>query len=307
MNDLYFIDYEPRLMLVDAVGMRPDTELAHRRLCDILWAHGLAPKDDTETLSDIFRAKPQDYMRIRGELLQKGWLVENGLFTHKGCMKTLSRCQEKHAKKVASAKTASDARWNRPQSERNPDAYADAMRTDMRPESQLQPQPQLHSNTPVAPKGAGGESVELPVGFPSTIEEARVAAEFVGCPIEVADKAWNKAMSRGGRDSKDIPIRSWRSHLASEWSYEQARVNEKKQKTENGLPAVNRPAGAPKMTDVQAYAKDKWGDDDRHTNWSTSFFRHWNDAKRNWQRSGKLIDWKVELSKQVSTWRTQRS
>lgn len=60
----------------------------------------------------------------------------------------------------------------------------------------------------------------------------------------------------------------------------------------------------PKLSEVQAVAKEKWGDDQRHSNWSASFFRHWNDPKRNWQRDGKAIDWRVEFAGQVSKWRT---
>lgn len=73
--------------------------------------------------------------------------------------------------------------------------------------------------------------VEPPSGFPATETEALAAAGVVGCPPEVATKAWNKALSRGGRDAKDIPIRNWRAHLAVEWSYEQSRVAERGRQT----------------------------------------------------------------------------
>jgi hypothetical protein len=53
-------------------------------------------------------------------------------------------------------------------------------------------------------------------------------ADFVGCPAEFAVKTWNLAESRGGRDSKDVPIRSFRHHLATAWAYEQER-NAKKE------------------------------------------------------------------------------
>lgn len=79
-------------------------------------------------------------------------------------------------------------------------------------------------------------SVELPQGFPSTAEEAKVHASFVGCPKEFAVVVWNKAMGRGARDAKEVLIRSFRHHLQTEWSYEQSRQNEKQAKE-------NKPAG----------------------------------------------------------------
>lgn len=67
-----------------------------------------------------------------------------------------------------------------------------------------------------------------------------------------------------------------------------------------------RPAGAPSRSDVEAYAKQKWPDEPAHLNWAASFYRNWNDPKRNWQRGGRLIDWQIELGQQVAKWRTPR-
>jgi hypothetical protein len=142
--------------------------------------------------------------------------------------------------------------------------------------------------------------VELPVGFPATQDEALVAAAFVGCPEETAVKAWNKAMSRGGRDSKDIPIRNWRAHLATEWAYERQRIAERPPVTPS---KPEQPTGTPTKQAVMDYAKEKWGDDQRHMNWGVSFYSHWNNPKRNWMRNGYVIDWKIEFSTQVSKWR----
>jgi len=72
--------------------------------------------------------------------------------------------------------------------------------------------------------GVGGnQPVELPSGFPARVEDARCHAAFIGCPETFADLVWNKAMSRGGRDAKEVPVRSFRNYLATEWTYKQAR------------------------------------------------------------------------------------
>lgn len=59
----------------------------------------------------------------------------------------------------------------------------------------------------------------------------------------------------------------------------------------------------PTLAEVQAYAREKWGDDQRHSNWAVSFHTFWNDPKRKWASGGKFIDWQVKLTEQVSKWR----
>jgi uncharacterized protein YdaU (DUF1376 family) len=129
MNDLFYIPYEAKVMLADTVGMRPHCELAHRRLCDTIWATGVPPVDDANTLAEISRVTHQQWPSVRRELMTKGWLSKGGRFLHVGTLKTVSRSQEKHAQKVQSAKIAAAARWG---CDRNATAMqthdADAMR-----------------------------------------------------------------------------------------------------------------------------------------------------------------------------------
>ncbi len=79
-------------------------------------------------------------------------------------------------------------------------------------------------------EGINGQSVgaerpvELPTGFPATVDEAKMAALFAGVPEDFAGLTWNKAMSRGGMDAKGQPIRSWRHYLATEWQFQQNRA-----------------------------------------------------------------------------------
>ena len=65
--------------------------------------------------------------------------------------------------------------------------------------------------------------VEPLPNFPKTEEEVVVHAAFVGCPPEFACSTWNLAKGRGGRDSQDVPVREFRSFLAAQWVYQQAR------------------------------------------------------------------------------------
>lgn len=64
---------------------------------------------------------------------------------------------------------------------------------------------------------------EPPSGFPKSEDEAIAHAMHVGAEPEFIRMVWNKAMSRGGNDAKDVPIRKWSNYIATEWKYERAR------------------------------------------------------------------------------------
>jgi len=95
-------------------------------------------------------------------------------------------------------------------------------------EEEIEEEVQVHTHTHarrLVAEGGGAEcEVEPPKGFPKTAEEAKASAMAGGYPSDFAVKTWEKAMSRGGRDSRDVPIRRWASYLATEWRYEQERL-----------------------------------------------------------------------------------
>jgi hypothetical protein len=72
--------------------------------------------------------------------------------------------------------------------------------------------------------------VELPQGFPKSPDDAIRASEGTGCGAIFATDTWNKAVSRGGCDSKGQPIRSFAHYVATEWKYQRERLA----KTTNG-------------------------------------------------------------------------
>jgi hypothetical protein len=97
------------------------------------------------------------------------------------------------------------------------------------PPTELQKEKQKQNSPGTCPGQSGTHptlDVQPAAGFPTTEEEAVTAAAGVGCPEQFATNSWIKAMSRGGRDAKDIPIRSWHHYLATEWSYERNRQSE---------------------------------------------------------------------------------
>lgn len=72
-----------------------------------------------------------------------------------------------------------------------------------------------------------GHSVELPAGFPETVDDAVRRCSMIGCDVAFITAVWNQAMSRNGRDSKDLPIRRWQNHVSAQWSYQQSRAQSK--------------------------------------------------------------------------------
>lgn len=90
----------------------------------------------------------------------------------------------------------------------------------------------------VPERGAGGNPVELPAGFPTCIEDAIDHGLTVGCPPEFVEATWNQAFARGGADSRGQPVKSWPHYLASQWKYQQNRRHEQALKgTLNGSPS----------------------------------------------------------------------
>lgn len=67
-----------------------------------------------------------------------------------------------------------------------------------------------------------------PETFPPNEVEAVSWASTTGCTPEFIKRVWHKANGRGGRDSRDIPIRNWCSHVMTELAYEKNRVEEQK-------------------------------------------------------------------------------
>ena len=97
MNDLYYIEYNPELMLSDSMDMDAMTELAHRRLCDFIWRMDKPPKADNEFLKQFTKTSATDWGRVKKGLLEKGWSEVGGMLLHKGAIETLNAAKEKYA------------------------------------------------------------------------------------------------------------------------------------------------------------------------------------------------------------------
>lgn len=139
---------------------------------------------------------------------------------------------------------------------------------------------------------------EIPTGT-----EAIAQTVAAGIPPDFARYVHADWSSRSGRDGAGNLV-PWLPYVTKRWAREQT---EWKAGTHRGRKSVGtaRPPGCPAQREVEAYAREKWGDDPRHENWAVSFYRHWNDPRRAWARQGIIIDWKDELTRQTAKWRSQ--
>ncbi len=111
MNPLFFVRYEPKLMLVDCMGMSVPAELAHRRLCDWCWAQGTFPPSKQQLLSEITRVRPAAWHLVLPALQAKGWTIRGGLMQHSGVQRVLEEGKAVHAAAVARGKAGARRRW----------------------------------------------------------------------------------------------------------------------------------------------------------------------------------------------------
>lgn len=199
MNDLFFVRYQAKLMLLDSMDMPKDVELAHRRLSDFVWTMDGPPRDDNVTLLvEICRTTLSDWARLRGELELKGWHSDGkGHFTHDKVVSTLLESREFHEKRCNQTKAATESRKKR-NVERNDDVTLNV--------TSVQSQSQSHSNK------------QTKNSHP-TLKEVLDAASMTGMLPEDATHFWHHFEASGWIDGNGNPILSWRSKMQT-WKTE---------------------------------------------------------------------------------------
>lgn len=197
MNDLFFIKYEPKIMLVDTMDMPRDVELAHRRLCDIVWAMDGPPDDNQDVLMGLCRVNQADWVRIRGGLIAKGWKSDGGKFTHGGAIKTLAQAKVDHESKInrtAAARAALSAK-------RNTDCNKPCDTDCNRPQSESESE-------------SDSTKITIQQSCAPTLQEVKTKAAFIGMPEDEAERFWNHFESSGWVDKNGNPIHSWQAKLS---------------------------------------------------------------------------------------------
>ncbi|MEN6533343.1 MAG: hypothetical protein ABFD89_06750 [Bryobacteraceae bacterium] len=96
MNDLQYIFYDAKRMALDTADMTRPTELAHRKLADFIWFSDRAPRNRDETLRQLTHTPEAEWATVKGELLEKGWIVAGGFLIHRGIIASLNDAKLRH-------------------------------------------------------------------------------------------------------------------------------------------------------------------------------------------------------------------
>lgn len=79
-----------------------------------------------------------------------------------------------------------------------------------------------------------GHPVELPSGFPATVDDAVKRCAMIPTNVDFITRVWNEVVAVGGKDWSGMPISSWQHYVSARWSKERSRVEEKRTKRNKG-------------------------------------------------------------------------
>jgi hypothetical protein len=97
MNDLYYIKYNPELMLCDTMDMSAATELAHRRLSDFIWRQSKAYRFNEALLIHFTKCTIESWPEVWAGLQEKGWRVSGDYVVHAGVIESHNAAQIEYA------------------------------------------------------------------------------------------------------------------------------------------------------------------------------------------------------------------
>lgn len=187
--------------LSGTIGMTPSEVGCYIRLLCAQWNTGSLP-DDVEILTRLGGAMPTPY--VLSKFRKVGLALKNPR------MEVERRKQNAfRVKRSESGKKGANARW-----QTHGDAIAPPMANDSSPSPSPSP-----DNIDIP--------VELPPGFPKTVDDAVSRCSSSGVSALFITDCWNKAMGRGGADAKGQRIRSFPHHVKFEWNCQQNRTAEK--------------------------------------------------------------------------------
>ena len=197
----------------------------------IVYSTGRPLPDNEDQLRTMARVSEKEWPHIRRAVLEYYFaLTPQGWFKKK-----IGEVMTAQVKASRKGKKGAAMRWG---GEGNPAGIAQAHAQTMPKGCYPHPEPQPNS-TPSLSRAP----VEPLPNFPKTEAQAVQHAMQSGAPEEFIKRIWNKAMGRGGNDSRDIPIRNWANHVATEWAYEQDRRARNATNQRTGQQRPDRNAG----------------------------------------------------------------
>lgn len=208
---------------------------AYIRLLCHQWTHGGVPdsQDRSGRIAGLMGSPSLGYV------LAKFSLCEDGMLRNSRLESVRSERDKFVLKQAENGLKGAQKRWSDGQTDGDPNG--EPMATPL-----ANGCPENNSPSPSPISNTQGQAVELPSGFPQTEDEAANHADFAGCARDFAITQWRLAAGRGGRDAKDVPIRSWRHYLSGMRAF--AVNREAEQKHRNG---ATKPQPPPNETPQQ--------------------------------------------------------
>lgn len=246
---LYVGDY-----LKDTMHLSPEQHGVYDLLIMNYWIRGEALPDNDDYLARVSKSSLETWHSHRS-VIGSFFIIGEGLWRHKRVELELEKARKLRESKSKGGKMGAFAKWR---GKAMPVPMAEACQSDDSANGTANGTPNetpygktmtlQPSHSPIEYNIEKVDSlVEPPANFPKTLDEAKAHAAFVGCTEDFAELTWHKAMSRGGRDARDIPVRNWRSFLATEWTFHKAQQEKEKRKQN-----ANNPQNSQRSSDRAA-------------------------------------------------------
>jgi uncharacterized protein YdaU (DUF1376 family) len=220
MNDNFWYPRDPQRYLTDTQWCDAATEVAHVRLIDTYYALGRPIKDEQSRIQNIGKIKDADFARVRGNLFELGWRIEDGVWRHKRIEETMAEMDSERSAKIKGSALGVQRRRELGQL---PPAKPQ-VEPVVEPMVEPNPHPSVNTtttttttiDTATATAIKGKRTVaSLPRFQKPSIEEIKLQTAKVGLSDAEADKFFNYYESNGWRVGRN-PMKSW-PHALTNW------------------------------------------------------------------------------------------
>jgi hypothetical protein len=111
LDDRLWVKYCAQHVLVSLLPLSPRAELAHRRLCDLVWSSGAWPDTRANAAAKLARVPPSAWSRVLAELAALGWRTKGHSLTNASVRRPWLEATRRRISAAARGKTGGEARW----------------------------------------------------------------------------------------------------------------------------------------------------------------------------------------------------
>ena len=111
-SDPVWVRYNPRSAMLLLMGLSPEAELAHRRLCDYIWGGGPWPSLDYCKAGELGRVPRKRWRSVLCELESMGWRTRNRRLFNPTVAALREDAVAAYACRQAKSKAGNMARWS---------------------------------------------------------------------------------------------------------------------------------------------------------------------------------------------------